>query len=104
MMKQSLIASNAAGVDAGTDLAIEALGWLAADGDRLQRFLALSGLGPHNLRSAAAEPRFLAAILDYLASNEALLLDFAAENGRKPEDVARAHAALHGPRDGAEPR
>lgn len=89
--------SLSAGPEAAEQMAIEALGWLAADGDRLERFLAVSGLGPANLRRAAAEPRFLAAILDYLASNEALLVEFAAHSGRGPEDVARAHAALRGP-------
>ena len=48
-------------------------------------------------------PRFLTAILDYLASNEALLIDFARDSRRTPEDVARAHAALLGPESGAYP-
>jgi len=89
-----------AGAERAADIAIEALAWLAADEARLERFLALSGLGPQNLRQAAAEPRFLAAILDYLASNEALLLDFASDSARRPEDVARANAALRGPEPG----
>jgi hypothetical protein len=72
------------------------LAWLAADETRLERFLALSGLGPQNLRKAAANPGFLSAILDYLASNEALLVDFSRDTARNPEDVARAHAALQG--------
>jgi hypothetical protein len=37
------------------------------------RFLALSGLGLGNLRAAAEEPGFLAALLDHLASDEACL-------------------------------
>ena len=84
-------------------MAIEALAWLAADENRLERFLALSGLGPQNLRKAAADPRFLTAILDYLASNEALLIDFARDSARTPEEVSRAHAALLGPDAGAYP-
>jgi hypothetical protein len=78
-------------------MAIEALAWLAGEPERLQRFVALSGLGPGNLRNAAAAPGFLAAILDYLASNEDLLIAFARETGRRPEDVARAAQALAGP-------
>ena len=81
--------------------AIEALGWLANDDERLERFLAVSGLGPQNLRQAAAEPGFLAAVLDYLASHEALLVDFARESGRRPEEVAKAHAVLRGPENEA---
>ena len=85
------------GVEAATQTAIDALGWLASDDQRLERFLALSGLGPQNLRQAAAEPGFLAAVLDYLASHEALLVEFARDSACRPEDVARAHAVLRGP-------
>ena len=78
-------------------VAIEALGWLAGEPERLERFVALCGLGPDNLRQAAAAPGFLAAILDYLAANESLLIAFAGDSGRKPEAVARAALALGGP-------
>lgn len=85
------------GAEAAAEMAIEALAWLAADRDRLERFLALSGLGPQNLRKAAAEPRFLVAVLDYLASNETLLVDFARDSVRRPESVARARDTLGEP-------
>ena len=84
-------------LEGATQTAIEALGWLAADQNRLERFLAISGLGPQNLRKAAAELRFLTAILDYLASDEGLLVGFARDTARRPEAVARARAALGGP-------
>ena len=96
-MRRIQKASPSTGAEAAAEAAIEALAWLAADESRLERFLAISGLGPENLRKAAAEPRFLAAILDYLASNEALLVDFARDSARSPEEVARAHAVLRGP-------
>ena len=85
------------GAEAGRNLAVEALGFLAADGVRLERFLAVTGLGPHNLRRAAADPGFLVSVLDYLAADERLIVAFAAETGRKPEDVARACEAARGP-------
>jgi hypothetical protein len=94
-------ASPSTGFEAATQAAIEALGWLANDEERLERFLAVSGLGPQNLRQAAAEPGFLAAVLDYLASHEALLVDFARDTGRRPEEVAKAHAVLRGPENEA---
>jgi hypothetical protein len=102
-MKPVQRASSSPGAEGGADIAIEALAWLAADENRLERFLALSGLGPQNLRKAAAEPRFLTAILDYLASNDPLLIDFARDNARTPEEVTRAHAALAGPESGGSP-
>jgi hypothetical protein len=81
-------------------LAIAAIGFLAADPDRLQRFLALSGLGPHNLRRAAADPSFLTAVLDYLVGDEPLLITFARDQGCSPAEVVRARDALGGPPSG----
>jgi uncharacterized protein DUF3572 len=77
-------------------LAITALGFLAGDPERLSRFLALSGLGPGNLREAAAEPSFLLAVLDHLAGDERLLVAFATEQGVDPSAVAAAREALAG--------
>jgi hypothetical protein len=80
----------------GAETAIAALGFLAAEETRLERFLALSGLGPHNLRRAAADPGFLAAVLDYIVADERLLVAFAAEQGLDPAAVARARDSLAG--------
>ena len=77
-------------------LAIQALEFLAADGERLERFLMASGIGLQQLRNAAAEPEFLAGILDHLGAEEALLLAFAQHAGIDPADVARARRALPG--------
>ena len=78
-------------------IAIEALGFLAGDPERLEPFLALSGLDPGNLRKAAAQPTFLAAVLDHMANDESLLLAFAANAGHNPADVAKARFILGGP-------
>jgi len=82
---------------AGADLAVEALAFLAGDEARLERFLAVTGLGPHNLRRAAADPGFLVSVLDYLAADERLLVAFAAEKGLRPEAVMRAFETMRGP-------
>jgi hypothetical protein len=78
-------------------LAIEVLSFFASDPERLERFMSLSGLGVENLRVAAAGPGFLAAVLDHLSSDEALLLAFAANSGRDPGAVAKARASLSPP-------
>jgi hypothetical protein len=83
--------------DNAETLAIQGLGFLAADMERLEPFLSLTGLQPANLRAAAAGPGFLAGVLDYLASNEKLLLLFAAEFGVDPASVVRARDTLGGP-------
>lgn len=79
-----------------TEVAIAAIGFLASDAERLERFLALSGLGPHNLRQAAKEPAFLSSVLDYIASDEPLLLAFAQNQDCSPTEVIRARDALGG--------
>jgi hypothetical protein len=82
---------------AAESMAIEALGFLAEDFSRLSRFLSLSGLGRDNLRAAAEEPAFLAAVLDHLASDEPALLAFAQKSGHEPAAIARARELLSPP-------
>jgi len=57
-------------------LALQALGWLAGQEERLSRFLALSGLDPASLRAVADSRDTARAVLDFLLSDEELLLDF----------------------------
>jgi Protein of unknown function (DUF3572) len=78
------------------DIAINALGFLAGDPDRLGRFLAITGLGPENLRAAAAQKGFLGQVLHYVAQDESLLLAFSAHSGCLPQQVSSAHQALVG--------
>jgi uncharacterized protein DUF3572 len=80
----------------GENLAIQALGFLAGDPERLGRFLSLAGIGPEMIRAAASDPAFLAGVLDHVASDEPLLLAVADHIGVKPEAVMRARAALSG--------
>jgi hypothetical protein len=82
--------------EAAEALAIQALTYIAADGERLGRFLAATGIGPAEIRKAAREPGFLLGVLDHLASDERLLTEFAAEAGFDPADIGKARAALGG--------
>jgi hypothetical protein len=82
---------------AAEGLAVTALGFIAAEPERLGRFLALSGIGPDSIRAAAREPQFLVGVLDHITSDERLLLAFAAENDIDPEAVMRARDVLAGP-------
>jgi hypothetical protein len=83
--------------EAAESLAVEALGFIVAEPERLEKFVSLHGLTPANLRDAAAEPGFFAAVLDHLASDEALLLSFAANAGHPPEAVLSARNSLQPP-------
>ena len=77
-------------------LAIQALSYLAADPEKLGRFLAATGIGPGDIRIAAREPLFLAGVLDHIASDEKLLVAFAADAGTDPREIARMQALLGG--------
>ena len=77
-------------------LALQALQFLTSEGERLGRFMALSGLDPDSMRAAASDDSFLAAILEYLMGDESLLLVFATETTAPPEDVATAWHTLTG--------
>lgn len=80
--------------EAAETLAIQALAFIAADGGRLGRFLAMTGLDPARIRASAQEPQFLAGILDYLAADDRLALAFARYAAIDPHDIAAACAAL----------
>ncbi len=87
--KQGPLAADVAEV-----LAIQALGFIAQDEERLGRFLAITGLGPAEIRAAARERRFLAGVLDYVTGDEALLVAFASHAEVDPTTVAVAQRAL----------
>jgi hypothetical protein len=78
-------------------MAIQALGFLADDPDRLGRFFDITGLTVQTLRQIAGTPSFDSSLLDYLGSDEALLRAFADQNGYDPADVDAARMALAGP-------
>jgi hypothetical protein len=82
--------------EAAEGLAIQALTFIAGDGERLGRFLATTGIGPAEIRAAAREPGFLTGVLDHLAADERLLKAFAAEAGVDPSDIGKAIVTLGG--------
>jgi hypothetical protein len=82
--------------EAAEELAIQALSFIAGDSERLGRFLAITGIGPAQIRAAAQEPGFLIGVLDHLAGDERLLSAFAAETGVDPAQIGKALAALGG--------
>jgi hypothetical protein len=79
-------------------LAVAALAFIAAEPERLGRFLAMIGIGPDSIRAAAREPQFLLGVLDHLAADESLLIAFAAENTIPPSAVMEARDTISGRR------
>ncbi|MVA98935.1 DUF3572 family protein [Nitratireductor sp. CAU 1489] len=77
-------------------LAIQALGFVAADPVLLPRFLALTGIEATDIRRAAAEPGFLAGVLTFILAHEPTLTAFCEARDIDPAAVGRAQRALPG--------
>jgi Protein of unknown function (DUF3572) len=77
-------------------LALQMLAFIAADDDRLQSFMALSGIPLESLKDLAADPQFLAGVMDHLLADQSALLAFCAEQDITPESAVRARHHLPG--------
>ncbi|MCC6736371.1 MAG: DUF3572 domain-containing protein [Bauldia sp.] len=75
-------------------IGVAALTFIAADPERLTRFLSMTGLRPEDVRTAAADPDFFAGVLRHVAGWEPDLLAFAAEAGLAPADIRSAAIGL----------
>jgi hypothetical protein len=78
-------------------MAIQVLGFLAGDPERLGRFFDITGLTVQTLRKAAGTAGFESSLLEYLGSDEALLRAFAEDYGYDPATVDAARMTLAGP-------
>ena len=79
------------------DPQIVALGALAAtlsDPRRAERLLALTGIGPDDLRERAGDPDLLAAVIRFLENHEPDLVEIAETIGVQPGDLVAAREAL----------
>jgi Protein of unknown function (DUF3572) len=78
-------------------VAVQALSFIAGDPERLGAFLAETGIGPETLRTAAADPRFLASVLDFVMRDDATVEAFASASQLHPTNVAAAQQVLSDP-------
>jgi hypothetical protein len=78
-------------------IALRSLVFLAADDDRMGRFLALTGVDPGDIRALMGEEGFQIALLAHVCGDEPLLIAFSAEENLSPESVVAAMMALSGP-------
>lgn len=79
-------------------VAVQALGFVAGDAERLGAFLAESGIGPDTLRKSAADPRFLASVLDFVLRDDATVEAFAKASELHPTNIAAAREVLGDPK------
>jgi hypothetical protein len=78
-------------------VAIQALNFIAGEPERLGLFLAETGIGPETLRSAAADPRFLVSVLDFVLRDDATVKAFATVSELHPTNIAAARQVLGDP-------
>lgn len=75
-------------------LALRALGWVLAEGERAKRLLAITGLEPEALRGALDDRATLAAVLGFLENHEPDLVACAEALGLRAERIGQARAVL----------
>lgn len=85
------------GDDSAERIALAVLGWLAGQDDRLCAFTTVTGVTPDTLRASAADPGFLAAVLDFVMADEATLIACAGALDLSPERIAGAWRRLGPP-------
>jgi len=78
-------------------VAIQALNFIAGAPELLGRFLAEPGIGPDTLRKSAADPRFLASVLDFVLRDDATVKAFAKASELHPTSIAAAREVLGDP-------
>lgn len=77
-------------------LALQALGWLLTSDELLPVFMGATGAGEDDLRRGAADPAFLASVLDFLMLNDNWVIDFCASAGVPNDAPMQARMALPG--------
>ena len=81
---------------AAQTIALHALAHIAGDTEILGLFLRISGLEPDDLRQRAGDPELLAAVIDFLLSDENLCTGFLAAERIDPKMLHAARRALPG--------
>jgi hypothetical protein len=77
-------------------VALQALGYIAAEEEALTRLMSETGVGADTLRAGAGDPELLGAVLDFLFGDETLLLGFCRAQGLTPNQIIHARAVLPG--------
>jgi len=77
-------------------IATAALSWIAGDGEQISRFMALTGIEPEQMRTAASQTGFLGGVLEFLLGHEPTLVRFCEDNDLSPTVVQKAYQRLVG--------
>ncbi|MBY6047792.1 DUF3572 domain-containing protein [Vannielia litorea] len=82
--------------DSAETIGLQALAWLAGNDELLPVFLGSTGVSEAEVRARAAEPEFLASVLDFLAMDDAWVTGFCDAAGLKYTVPMQARMALPG--------
>ena len=77
-------------------LALQALGWIAAEDEVFPAFLTATGANLCDLRARASDPDFLAAVLDFLMQDDKWVVAFCDAQGQPYTAPQAARSALPG--------
>lgn len=77
-------------------IALKALFFLLEEPERADRFVALTGFTPDEIRARVQDPVLLGGVLDHLLADEAILIAFAESAAIDPALPGRARALLPG--------
>jgi hypothetical protein len=82
--------------DKAETVALQALGWLAGNEDLFPVFLGATGADVSDLATAATQPTFLAAVMDFLLTDDAWVMAFCDDAQLRYEVPMQARAMLPG--------
>ena len=82
--------------DNAETIALMALSYVAERDTVMKLMVVQTGIAPVTLHRRASEPELLAGVLDFLLSNETILLDFCEVKKLSPDVIARIRQKLPG--------
>jgi hypothetical protein len=77
-------------------VALQALGWVLSDEDRTLMFMGMTGADLGSLRQRAGDADVLCSVMDFVLSDDRMVLEFAASAGLAADAVPMARYALPG--------
>ena len=80
--------------ESSEDIAVQALLFISEDTKRLSHFLETTGLSAKNMREHVILPDFLVGVLEYLLTDDSLLLTFCSNKSIDPDSIEPAKIYL----------
>lgn len=84
------------GQESAEAMALQALGWLAGQDELFPQFLGATGADVADLPLAATRPEFLAAVVDFILMDDAMVIGFCDAVGLRYEMPMQMRALLPG--------